>query len=346
MLNQSAVLQQSRAVIGKIAALGLTLSGLLLLTFLIGRVLPVDPASAIVGEQADRDTYLRVAHELGLDQPIYVRVYSFSRKMLVGDFGYSANTGHRVSDDLRRVLPATIELAFVGGITGIAAGLLLGVLGAVYHERALDHLGRGIALVGSSMPSYWVGLIGLRVFYSHLGWVGGPERISITNIDAAPTMTGSILVDALLAHNHDLFIDAVRHIVLPAAILALGVSAHLSRMTRAFMLEQLQSPHVLAARAKGLSNRKVLWNHAFRNTRMQLITIIALTVAQLLEGSVLLESVFAWPGLGQYFTQALLIGDMNAIVACTLLTGTIFIIVNSTVEHLHSQLDPRTASPN
>jgi peptide/nickel transport system permease protein len=149
-------------------------------------------------------------------------------------------------------------------------------------------------------------------------------------------------VDALLVHNRALFADAVHHIVLPAGVLALGVSAYLSRMTRAFMLEQLQSSHVLAARAKGLSKRQVLWNHAFRNTRMQLITIVALTAAHLLEGSVLVESVFAWPGFGQYFTQALLIGDMNAVVACTLLTGAIFVTANLAVEHLHHRLDPRT----
>lgn len=345
MLNGRAVWRQSRAVVGKIAALVLTLLGLLILTFSIGRILPVDPVSAIVGEQADHDTYVRAAHELGLDRPLYVRMCRFSRKMLEGDFGYSVNTGHRVSDDLRRVVPATGELAFIGGFTGVAAGLLLGILGAVYHGRALDHLGRAVALIGSSTPSYWIGLIGLRIFYSRLGWVGGPERISIANIDAAPTITGSILVDALLVHNHALFVDAVRHIILPAAVLALGVAAHLSRMTRAFMLEQLQSSHVLAARAKGLSRRQVIWNHAFRNTRMQLITIVALTAAHLLEGSVLVESVFAWPGLGQYFTQALLIGDMNAVVACTLLTGTIFITANSLVEHLHHRLDPRTAGP-
>jgi peptide/nickel transport system permease protein len=326
----------------QVSSVAATLLGLLALTFFMGRMLPVDPVIAIVGEQAEQSTYDQVYHQLGLDQPLYVQFAIFIRDMMTGEFGQALFTGHRVADDLARVFPATIELASFAIIIGVGIGVPLGILAAVYRGSALDHISRFVGLLGYSSPAFWLGLMGLIIFYAMLGWVGGPGRMDVAYLDMIEPRTGLLLVDALLEGEYDLFWNAFSHIVLPGTILGYGSMAYISRMTRSFMLEQLGQEYVVAARVKGLSRWQVVRRHALPNILVQLVTVIALAYAFLLEGAVLTETVFAWPGFGRYLTSGLLAGDMNAVLACVLIVGIIFVALNLLADTLYRLLDPRT----
>jgi peptide/nickel transport system permease protein len=194
--------------------------------------------------------------------------------------------------------------------------------------------------LGHSIPNFWLGLMALVVFYVKLDWIGGAGRTSIFYIDAVDRVTGSILVDALIAGNQEVFFDALRHVVMPALILASSAMAFLSRMTRSFMLEQLNQEYVVTARVKGLSKGGVVW-HAFRNIAVQLLTIVILSYGGLLDGAVLTETVFSWPGFGQYLTAGLMNGDMNVVLTCVVLVGAVFVTMNLVADTLYRVLDPR-----
>ena len=191
------------------------------------------------------------------------------------------------------------------------------------------------------MPIFWLGLVGLLIFYGILGWVGGPGRVGIFYVDIVPSVTGMILVDSLLDGNWTVFKDAMSHIILPASLLGYYSLAYISRMTRSFMLEQLSSEYVTTARVKGLPELTVVWRHAFRNIKVQLITVIALSYAGLLEGSVLTEIIFAWPGIGSYITTALLSADMNAVLGGTVVVGLVFVCLNVFSDLMYKFFDPR-----
>jgi len=324
------------------ASILLTLFGLLLATFLIARVVPIDPVLAVVGDRASAETYQRVRQELGLDQPLYVQFWRYLVMVLHGDFGRSVLTRNLVIDDIARFLPATIELATTATLIGIVLGIPLGVLAAARQGRWADHLIRVVGLVGYSVPVFWLGLMALLLFYAELGWAAGPGRLDIFYEDSVAPVTGLILVDSALAGEWAVWRSALDHLVLPAGVLGYFSLAYISRMTRGFMLEQLGQEYIVTARAKGLSERRVLWRHAFRNILVPLVTVVALSYASLLEGSVLTETVFAWPGIGSYITGSLLNIDMNAVLGGTLVVGTIFIVLNLLADLLYRRLDPRT----
>jgi peptide/nickel transport system permease protein len=318
-----------------------TLLGLLLLTFLIGRVMPLDPVLAIVGPDADRSTYEQVHRELGLDRPLPVQFARYLAGLAQGDLGRALLTGSPVVDDLKRVLPATIELATLAILIGTLLGVPLGVLAATQHRRWPDHLARIVGLLGHSTPIFWFGMMGLLVFYAGLGWAGGIGRIGLAFEGTVPVVTGLLLIDALLAGDAPAFGSACRHLLLPACVLGLHSMAYLSRMTRAFMLAQLSQEYVTTARVKGLSERQVVWGHAFRNIRVQLLTILALAYGGLLEGAVLVETVFGWPGFGSYLTSSLLLGDMSAVMGSVLVIGILFVALNLAADALYRVFDPR-----
>ncbi|WP_299643396.1 ABC transporter permease, partial [uncultured Ruegeria sp.] len=320
----------------------ITMLGLLFVTFIIGRVMPIDPVLAIVGERASQSTYDAVYQQLGLDKPLLVQFGYYLWDVLHGDFGNSLLNARPVSEDIARVFPATLELATLGVLIGIFMGVPLGVIAAVKRGSWIDQIARVVALVGYSMPIFWLGLMGLLVFYGILGWVGGPGRLDIFYEDIVPARTGLILVDSAIAQDWDVFRNALSHIILPAALLGYYSLAYISRMTRSFMLEQLSAEYVITARVKGLSERQVIWRHAFKNIRVQLITVIALSYANLLEGSVLTEIIFSWPGIGSYITTALLSADMNAVLGGTVVVGLIFICLNIFSDLLYRFFDPRS----
>jgi peptide/nickel transport system permease protein len=319
----------------------LTFLGLLLVTFLIGRVVPIDPVLAAVGDRAPVEVYERVKRELGLDLPLWQQFWIYLRKVLAGDFGRSVLTSNPVLADIRRVFPATLELATVATLIGASLGIPLGVIAAVRRGRGVDQAIRVVSLFGYSVPVFWLGLMGLLVFYARLDWVAGPGRIDVAFDDLVPTVTGVILVDSALAGEWEVFGNAFRHVILPASLLGYFSLAYLARMTRSFMLAELGQEYVTTGRIKGLSERRVVWRHAFGNVLVPLITVVALSYANLLEGSVLTETVFAWPGLGQYITNSLLNADMNAVLGGTIVVGTIFIGLNLLSDLLYRLVDPR-----
>lgn len=322
-------------------ALAITFAGLLALTFVIGRKVPIDPVLAVLGDRASAEAYAAERIALGLDKPLAVQFYVYVRDVLHGDLGVSLLTANPVLDDIKRVFPATLELATLATLIGMAIGVPLGVAAAVRHNRAIDHIARFVGLIGNSVPVFWLGLMGLLLFYARLHWVGGPGRLDPLYDGMVDTRTGSLLVDAALAGEWEVFRNAVSHIALPAAILGYYSVAYLSRMTRSFMLEQLSQEYIVTARAKGLPERRVVWRHAFGNIAVPLLTVIALTYSNLLEGSVLTEIVFAWPGIGSYLTGALLNADMNAVLGCTLVIGLMFITINLLTDALYRVFDPR-----
>ncbi|HHY48285.1 MAG TPA: ABC transporter permease, partial [Alphaproteobacteria bacterium] len=228
-----------------------------------------------------------------------------------------------------------------GIIIGVVLGVPMGVFAASRQGRLSDQVIRVVGLLGYSVPAFWLGLVGLAVFYARLQWVGGPGRIEVYYDGLVPAVTGLVLVDSLIAGEVEVFVNALWHIVLPASVLGFFALAYIARMTRSFMLDQLGEEYVTTARVKGVPERLVIWRHAFRPILVPLITVIGLSYAGLLEGSVMIETIFSWPGIGNYLTTALLNADMNAVLGATLVIGAVFISINKISDILYRIIDPR-----
>ena len=240
------------------------------------------------------------------------------------------------------MFPATLELATLGTLIGLVFGIPFGVLAAVKRGSLVDQAVRIVGLVGYSMPIFWLGLLGLLVFYARLGWVEGPGRIGVAYEYTFTPITGLFLLDAAIQGDWGAFRDIFSHIILPASLLGYFSMAYISRMTRSFMLNELGQEYIVAARAKGLSEARIIWGHALRNAAVPLVTVIGLSYATLLEGSVLTETVFSWPGIGLYLTNSLQNADMNAVLGATIIIGGVFIGLNLFSDLLYQLLDPRT----
>ena len=333
--------RRTRALAGTLASVPITLFGLVLVTFLIGRVMPIDPVIAIVGARAPQDVVEQTRLALGLDRPLPVQFFIYLVKLLHGDLGRSVMTSHTVAEDIARFFPATLELASVAILIAVAIGVPLGVLAAVKQGTRIDHTIRVICLAGHSVPIFVLALLTLLIFYAALGIAPGPGRQDVIFEDTVPAITNLLTVDALLAGDWDAFRDAVAHLLQPAGVLAYFSMAYIARMTRAFMLDALSGEFIITARAKGLSAARVIWRHAFGNIAVRLVTVLALTYAGLLEGAVVTETVFSWPGLGQSLTVSLLNADMNAVLGATLVVGVTYLAFNLLADLLYKLLDPR-----
>jgi peptide/nickel transport system permease protein len=328
-----------------LGTLAITLLGLLLITFIIGRVVPIDPVLSIVGERATEAQMQAVRDALGLDLPLWQQFWIYVTDALQGDLGRSIRTSMPVAQDIARVFPATLELATLGTIFGTLVGIPAGVLAATKPGSIADQLVRLVGLMGYSMPVFWLGLVGLLIFYGKLDWVAGPGRL-----DPAYSMmlefqmtqyTGMVLIDAVLNGAWDILRNALSHIILPAGLLGYVSMAYISRMTRSFMMNELGQEYITTARVKGMPEWRVIWVHAMRNVMVPLITVIALSYAYLLEGSVLTETIFAWPGLGSYITDALFAADMPAVLGGTVVVGVAFVTLNMASDILYRLVDPR-----
>lgn len=320
----------------------LTFLGLLAITFFIGRVVPIDPVLSVVGDRATQEQYDAAKIAMGLDRPLIIQFIDYVWDVLRGNFGRSVSTNRLVIDDLARTFPATLEMATLGISIGVLLGVPMGVLAAARQGSWIDQIIRVLALLGYSVPAFWLGLVGLAVFYAGLGWVAGPGRMGIFYEGLVEPVTGLMLVDSLLAGNTEVFFNSLSHLLLPAAILGFFSLAYIARMTRSLMLDQLGQEFITTARVKGVSEWRVIWVHAFNPIRVPLITVIGLSYAGLLEGSVMIETVFSWPGIGNYLTVALLNADMNAVLGATLVIGAVFIIINKVSDVLYRVLDPRS----
>lgn len=339
-------LRRARGVLANIGRFAVMLAttylGLLAVTFFIGRVVPIDPVLAIVGDRAPAAVVERVREEMGFNLPLWRQFILYLQQALTGDFGTSVLTTNPVMEDILRVFPATLELATVGTLIGAGLGVPLGVVAAVRRGSIADQIVRIVGLIGYSVPIFWLGLLSLLLFYAKLKWVAYPGRLDVAYEYTFTPITGLYLVDAVWTRQWDVLWDAFRHIILPGALLGYFSLAYISRMTRSFMLNELGQEYIVAARAKGLSERRIVWFHALRNAAVPLVTVIALSYAGLLEGSVLTETVFSWPGIGLYITNSLQNADMNAVLGGTIVIGSVFITINMLSDLLYRLLDPRT----
>ena len=341
LLSSTTLILFLRGTLGLFFSVLMTLLGLLLVTFLIGRVVPVDPVLAMVGDRASASVYEKARIELGLDRPLLEQFWIYLQKVLTGDFGTSVLTANKVIDDISRVFPATFELATFGILIGTLVGIPLGVMAAVRRGSLSDQFVRIFGLVGYSAPIFWLGLLSLLIFYAKLDWTAGPGRLDISYDYIVSPETGLLLLDSALQGEWEVFRNTFSHIILPASLLGYYSMAYISRMTRSLMLNELNQEYIVTARVKGLSERRIIWGHALRNAAVPLVTVIALSYANLLEGSVLTETVFAWPGLGQYLTNSLQNADMNAVLGSTIVVGVVFVGLNLFSDLLYRLLDPR-----
>jgi len=329
----------------EVLTLAVTLLGLLAMTFLIGRVVPIDPVLSIVGERATQEQYDAVRLALGLDEPLWKQFAIYVGDALQGDLGTSIRTREPVLEEISRYFPATLELATLATLIGVLVGVPAGVLAATRPGTLADQVVRIVGLMGYSMPVFWLGLVGLLVFYGQLGWVGGPGRLDASfemMMEFTITQyTGMILIDTALNGNWPMFANAFSHIILPAGLLGYVSMAYISRMTRSFMMNELGQEYITTARVKGMAEWRVIWVHAMRNVLVPLITVVALSYAYLLEGSVLTETIFAWPGLGSYITNALFAADMPAVLGGTVVVGAVFVALNMLSDILYRLVDPR-----
>lgn len=340
-LRAATLPRPARAVAGFLAVTLATFLGLLAITFVIGRVVPIDPVLAVVGDRATPEQYEAARAAMGLDRPVAVQFGSYIWDVARLDLGRSASTGREVAGELARVFPATLEMATIGIVLGVLLGVPMGVIAASRRGTWTDQAIRLLALTGYAVPAFWLGLVGLALFYARLGWTSGPGRVGIFYDGLVEPVTGLLLVDSLIAGEPEVFASALSHIVLPAAILGFFALAYIARMTRSFMLDQLGQEFVTTARVKGVPEWRVIWVHAFGPIRVPLVTVIGLSYAGLLEGSVMIETVFSWPGIGNYLTTALFNADMNAVLGATLVIGAVFILINRLSDVAYRLLDPR-----
>ncbi len=326
---------------GTLATIPVTLFGLILVTFLIGRVMPIDPVIAIAGDHAPPEVIARIRVELGLDRPLVVQFWIYLRHLAHGDLGRSVMTSHAVTADILRFFPATLELATAAIIVALVVGVPLGVLAAARPGSRFDHVVRVFGMAGQSVPVFVLGLVSLLVFYVKLGIVPGTGQEGVLYEGLVPRITGMLVLDSAIAGDWGAFWDALAHLAQPALVLAFVTLAYITRMTRAFMLDALAGEYVVTARAKGLSATRILWHHAFGNILVRLVTVLALAYAGLLEGAVVTETIFSWPGLGNYLTVSLLNADMNAVLGATLVIGLSYLLLNLLADLAYRVLDPR-----
>ena len=317
-----------------------TLIGLSILTFSISHLVPADPAKLAAGPRATPDMVQTIRHEYGLDQPVYVQYFHYVGNLLKGDWGNSIVTQHSVATELRRYFPATMELVLASMLLAIGLGIPLGVLAAIYQNRWPDHISRIFTISFVSMPRFWFAIIlQLTVAFS-LGWLPISGRLP-TLTSPPKTITGMFTVDSLLTGNFHLFGIAVQHLIMPAFVQGIGALAVVMRMVRGDMLEILGQDFVRTARAKGLSEPRVVIGHALRNAFIPTLTMIGLSFGFALGGSVLVETIFDWPGVGLYAVNSATTFDFEPIMGVTLLIGSVFILLNLAVDILYGVLDPR-----
>ncbi|HEY6103076.1 MAG TPA: ABC transporter permease [bacterium] len=330
----------SRYILGRIASMALVLLGVSVLTFFIAHVVPGDPVLVALGEHARDDQIAAYRRAYGLDRPVPVQYAVYIRRLLTGDLGISIRTRRPVADDLRQFLPATVELGTSAWLVALALGIPAGILSAVFRDRIFDHLSRVAALIGASLPVFWLGLLLLATFYYRLRWLPGPGRLDIA-LSPPAARTGLLMIDATLAGDVQALRDAARHLVLPALTLGLFSTAVIARMTRSAMLEVLFQDYIRTARAKGLRERRVVTLHALKNAMIPTLTIIGISFGSLLSGAVLTETIFAWPGLGRYATTSAISLDFPAVMGVTLVVAVLYTVVNLFVDILYARLDPR-----
>lgn len=314
--------------------------GVTLLTFALIRLIPGDPVEVMMGERRlDPQAHAEAMHRLGLDRPLHEQYLSYLGQLARGDLGQSLRTHESVWSEFASLFPATVELAGAALLLASVLGLLAGVVAALKRGTPLDHGTMGLALTGYSMPIFWWALILIMFFSVQLGWTPVSGRLDLL-YDVEP-VTGFMLIDTLLSDERGAFLDALRHLILPAIVLGTIPLAVIARMTRSAMLEVLREDYIRAARARGLSPARLVFVHALRNALVPVLTVFGLQVGSLLSGAVLTETLFSWPGIGKWLIEAIGARDYPVVQNGILLIAALVVLVNVVVDILYGLANPR-----
>jgi peptide/nickel transport system permease protein len=323
----------------RIVLMVFVLWGVTFITFFLSRVVPGDPARFIAGPRANAEALANIRVLYGLDRPLPEQYVSYLTNLLHGDLGMSIVTRRPVTEDIAAYFPASLELALYGLVLSTAIGLALGVVGALRGGRT-DRAVQFIAILSLSLPAFWIAMVSQVGFYSGLGWLPFGGRLPI-GATAPPTVTGLFTIDSLLAGNLGLFLTSARHLILPVTVLSLALIGVMARITRGSMLQVLDEDYVRTARSKGLSRARVLSRHSFRNAMLAPVTVLGLNLGLLAGGVFLVETIFAWPGIGRYGFNAIANSDYNATMGVTLVVAFVYVVANLAVDLLYLVLDPR-----
>lgn len=324
----------------KLLTLAGTMLGVAILTFLITNVAPGDPARLVAGPNATEDMVETIRVENGLDKPLIIQLGVYLGNMAQGDLGTSIISTRPVLEELWRHTPATLELVFVAMGLGIVFGVGLGVLSAVWRDGWFDQIVRIFSISGVALPAFWFGILLQLYFAVQLGWLPVSGRFPLV-MSPPDAVTGFYLVDSLIAGDLSKFGTAMSYILLPAIVLSFPCLASILRVSRSEMIEVLQSDHVVAARAHGLSQRRVIGFYAFKNALLPTLAIIGLRFGWMLGSTVLVESVFDWPGLGLYAVSSALASDFKPVIGVTLIITFFFVLINTLVDLAYAWVDPR-----
>jgi len=316
-----------------------TLLGVSVIVFFMLHLTPGDPAELLMGERASEEALQDIREHLGLNKPVYVQYGIFLKQLLKGDLGETIWTRQKVWIEVKQRFPATIELAVVALFISCVLGMLLGIISATKQYSIFDYLSMLGALIGVSMPIFWLGLVFMLIFSLNLGWLPMSGRLSV-GIELE-TITNFYVLDAILTGNWEALKDALWHIIMPAFTLSTIPTAIIARMTRSSMLEVLRQDYIKTAKAKGLSQFKVVFKHALRNALIPVVTTIGLQFGVLLCGAILTETIFAWPGVGKWIYDAVMQRDYMVIRGGTLFLASIFIVINLFVDVLYAVINPR-----
>jgi len=318
-----------------------TLVGVTLITFTLTYVLPGNPAVVKAGPLVSPEVVKELEKQMGLDQPAWVQYGRYIGGILHGDLGESSSTGRPVLEDFKQRLPATLELTLASLLIALVLGIPLGVQSAVHRDTAIDHIGRIVGVAGVAMPTFWTGLLLLYVFFYLLGVAPAPLGRLGPGIDPPHAITGLYVVDSLLTGNWRTLGSALYQLMLPSLTLGLSVMAPIARMVRSTMLEILESDYVKAAWAAGIPRRRVIYGDALGNAMIPVVTILGIVFGFLMAGNAVVESVFAWPGIGNYAISALMTKDSGPIQSFVLFVALLYVIVNFVIDLLYGLIDPR-----
>jgi peptide/nickel transport system permease protein len=326
-------------IIRRVLLLIPTLFGVTLLVFFMLRLTPGDPAELLLGERASEEALEQMREYLGLKKPLYVQYGMFLGRLLEGDLGETIWTRQKVWVEVKQRFPATIELSIAAMVISSFLGVIFGIISATRQYSLFDYLSMLGALIGVSMPIFWLGLVLMLIFSLHLGLLPMSGRLSI-GVELDP-LTNFLILDALLAKNWAALRDALWHLTLPAFTLSTIPMAIVARMTRSSMLEVLRQDYIKTARAKGLAEHVVIIKHGLRNALVPVVTVVGLQFGILMAGAILTETIFAWPGVGKWMYDAVMQRDYMVIQGGTLIIATVFVVVNLAVDVLYAVINPR-----
>jgi peptide/nickel transport system permease protein len=329
-----------RIILKRLSLLILVVLGVSVITFVVSHLIPGDPARLIAGDRASDEMVVAIRHTLGLDRSLPVQYGHYLVRLAHGDLGQSIRTTRPVLEDLKSFFPATLELALVALLLATLLGIPLGILSAVYRNKAVDQVVRTVAVIGISTPAFWLGLLLIILCYGKLGILPGGGRLP-EGLDPPTHVTGFFIVDSLLTGNHATLVASLKHILLPGFTLGFVHLGIVARQIRSAMLEQLGEDYVRTARANGLPKWTVILHHALPNALIPSVTVLGLAMGDLLYGAVLTETVFAWPGMGAYVVNSIQALDFPAVMGFAVVVSFAYVILNLVIDLLYMVIDPR-----